>query len=572
MGGTLANLDPNVAPNTPPTSGWTAVGGTIQAVLADASDATYITDTTIGSGDTRVQQPLSQPSLPAGAAIKYVYGKVRASQAVTASAGAQLRAFVYAKRPSDGGTYKTPDTRFTPQPALADYTLSAGGAVPQSKSQETIDNLWIDLLPNIGGRTTEDHRLYKMYGVVVYVDAPTASGTALNPSNANTLTTRPPITWAYSSTDALAQYEYQVAIWKLTDINLFTGGRAAFEANVNNIFVNRISGTVSGPNFTGTDAANHAAAWVSALDTAGATAWTVSSDTQVTPTTDLDGVSAYVAYVRVSSQWQGERLVGTQYDKLDFTQAITLPAQPSTITANWQRDFQFQTQINVTVIAETLGTWTGRRVIVERRIVGAPATAWTVIPAGTVEMGASAGTFTVYDTLAAVGRTLEYRARSVFWSSLGYEASGLRKTSASIVADFNAFVLRDPLSVGSAVVFRIQGDFEASQDEIQGVFRPLGQQYPVVISDRVLGKRWQLQIRVKDTLPEAFLDVLRSNQSQLVLQTDMQDTWYWVRFGPSMDKRILRQTDRTTASKREQTWGLELIEVQAVPGQPQVYF
>lgn len=572
MTGTLANLDPNVAPNTPPTSGWTAVGGTIQAVLADALDTTYIHDGTTGSGDTRIQQPLSQPSLPAGAAVKYIYGKIRASQAVTTGIAARLRAFAYAKRPSDGATYKTPDTRFTPQPAIADYQLIAGGALPQSKSQETIDNLWIDVVLDIGGGATEDHRLYKMYGIVVYVNAPTASGTALSPSNANTLTTRPPITWAYSSSDNLAQYEYQVAIWKLTDINLFTGGRTAFESNVNNIFANRVSTTVNGPNFTGTDAANHAATWVSALTAAGATDWTVSSDNMVTPTSDLDGSSAYVAYVRVSSQWQGERLVGTQYDKLDFTQAITLPAQPSTITAVWQRDFQFQTKIDVTVIAETLGSWTGRKVIVERRIVGLPATEWRVIPAGTVEMGASAGTFTVYDTLAAVGRNLEYRARSVFWSSLGYEASGLRKTSASIVADFNAFVLRDPLVVGSAVVFRIQGDFTSTQDEVQGNFRPLGQQYPVVVSDRVLGKRWQLQVRVKDTLPEAFLDVLRSNQSPLVLQTDMTDTWFWVRFGPSLTKSILRQADRVTASKREQTWSVELVEVQAVPGQPQVYF
>lgn len=569
MGGTLANLDPNAAPITPPTSGWTAVGGTVQAVLADASDATYIHDGTIGSGATRIQQPLSQPTLPTGAAIKYVYGKIRASQAVGTK---RLTTFMRSQRPSDGVIYYTAKYTFQPTAVIQDFQITAAGAVAQSKSQETIDNLWIDTYLEGGGPFAEDHRLYKMYGVVVYVDAPTASGTALSPSNANTLTTRPPITWAYSSTDGLTQYEYQVVVWKLTDINLFTGGRAAFEANVNNIFVNRISSTVNGPNFTGTDAANHAATWVSALTAAGATDWTVSNDNIVTPTTDLDGTSQYVAYVRVSSQWQGERLAGNQYDKLDFTQTITLPAQPSTITAVWQRDFQFQTKIDVTVIAETLGSWTGRKVIVERRIVGSPATAWTVIPAGTVEMGASAGTFTVYDTLAAVGRTLEYRARSVFWISLGYEASGLRKTSASIVADFNAFVLRDPLSVGSAVVFRIQGDFEATQDEVQGVFRPLGQQFPVVISDRVLGKRWQLQIRVKDTLPEAFLDVLRSNQSQLVLQTDMQDTWFWVRFGPSMSKRILRQTDRTTASKREQTWGLELIEVQAVPGQPQVYF
>lgn len=570
MGGTLANLDPNATPVTPPTSGWTAVGGTIQAVLSDSVDTTYIHDGTIGSGATRIQQPLSQPTLPAGAAVKYIYGKIRASQAAGTK---KLTTFMRAKRPSDGVIYYSPKYTFQPTAVIQDFQLPAAGAVAQSKSQETIDNIWIDTYLDGGGPAAEDHRLYKMWGVVVYVDAPTASGTALSPSNANTLTTRPTITWAYSSTDSLPQYEYQVCIWKLTDINLFTGGRTAFESNVNNIFHTRISTTVPGPNFVGTDALPHSATWVSSLASNGAFLWTVSDDTSITPTTDLDGSSAYVAYTRVSSQWQGERLVGTQYDKLDFTSTVAMPVQPTSITAVWNRDFQFRTVVTVVVPAETLGTWDGRRVIVERRIVGLPATEWRVIPVGTIEAGATSATFVLYDTLPAVNRTLEYRARSVFWSLLGYEASGVRKTSASIVADFNTFVLRDPLSTGSAVVLPIMNDLDDLEEENQGKFRPLGVKYPVIVSDQVLGKVWSgVQVRVKDTATEDRINILRQLKTPLVLQTDMTDRWYWVRIGPNIQQKVLRQAGRKTDTTREQIWTMDLIEVGAAPGQPQVYF
>jgi hypothetical protein len=251
--------------------------------------------------------------------------------------------------------------------------------------------------------------------------------------------------------------------------------------------------------------------------------------------------------------------------------ALTLPTQPSAITPTWQRDFQFQTQVQVTVPSATLGAWTGRRVQVERRLVGGSATDWKLIPLGTQEAGAGAGTLTFYDTLVAVNRQVEYRTRAIYWSSLGYTAASTYRTSASVTSDYNTFVLRDPLTLNSAVVLKLLGDLQSSQSEAQGQFRPLASDRPVIVSDAVLGQVWSVEARVKDTTVEAALAALRALQTPLVLQTDMTDRWYWVRFGESVSRTTYRQTDRTTANKREQNWTFQLVEVQPVPGQPGIY-
>jgi hypothetical protein len=243
---------------------------------------------------------------------------------------------------------------------------------------------------------------------------------------------------------------------------------------------------------------------------------------------------------------------------------------PTAVTPVWQRDFQFQTQVSVTVASATLGTWTGRRLTVERQITGT--NDWRVIPLGTAEVGAAAGTFVFYDTLPAVNRQLQYRASTTFWNSLYTVGGGGAFTSVSITTDFVGFVLRDPLTIGSAVVLRWLGDMNSSEEEVQGSFRPLAGKYPVIVSDQILGRRWQAEVRVKDTITEQFMNTLRSLQTPLVLQTDMTDRWYWVRIGPTIQQTLYRQTDRRTDTKREQKWVFDLIEVQALPGQPQVYF
>lgn len=560
MGGTLTMVPDNVI--TSLTRGWSATGGTTLTAVNDASDASYITDNTpSGAGPTRISWHFANASLPTGAAIKYSYGVCRNSQA---AGNGKLSFSVGTYYPPDGISYQSPATVWAPVPALTNTSCAAAGTVPQSRSQDVVNLLFASVLQYPSGAVTEDHRIYRIEGKVVYVDSPTAGDLSLYPTGANALTSRPGFSWSFNSLDGFVQYEYRVALWKLTDINLHSGGRAGFEAAIADIYDNAT--------FTGTDALPHSPIWRT-LNDSGISSWKVGSENNVTPDVDLDGTSQYVYYVQVSALHSGERLAHpTSQGILDFTQAITVPTAPSATVATWERDFQFQTRVQVTVPAATLGTWNGRRIEVERRIVGAPTTAWKLLPLGSQEAGAGAGTITFFDTLPAVGRSLEYRAKTILWSTLGYTSASTYSTSGSILADFVGFVLRDPLTEGSAVVFRILGDLEAAEESVQGRFRPLAAEFPVIVSDVVLGNVWSVEVRVKDKIVEVYLDTLRDLKTPLVLHTDMIDTWYWVQIGPNVQKTTRRQTDRRDPAKREQVWRMDLIEVNAPPGQPQSYF
>lgn len=557
MGGTIT-IDPDSTISSR-TFGWTAVGGTLITAVTDVSDATYIHDGTAVSQATRITWHLSTSTLPAGAAIKYAYPVIRNAQA---AGNAKLSSSIWAFAPPAGVSYSSDAYIYTPTSTIKDTSGTPAGSVPQSVSQAVLDTLVIQTQQYPSNNAAEDHRIYKVQGKVVYVDSPTVSNLAVDPTSANTLTTKPGVTWAYNSADGLAQYEYRVALWKQADVALFTGTRTAFDADIDNAFLT---------SFVGTDAATKTPIWVS-KDANGVAGWTVSSDVHAVTDVELDGSTAYTYYVQVSALHASARLSHpTVGGFLDFTMALTLPTQPSAITPTWQRDFQFQTQVQVTVPSATLGSWTGRRVQVERRLVGGAATDWKLIPLGTQEAGAGAGTLTFYDTLVAVNRQVEYRTRTIFWSSLGYTAASTYRTSSSVTSDYNVFVLRDPLTLNSAVVLRWLGDIQSSHEEVQGSFRPLASDKPVIVSDAILGQVWSVEARVKDVTTEAALTALRALQTPLILQTDMTDRWYWVRFGSSISKTVYRRTERATASTREQNWTFQLVEVQPVPGQPVIY-
>lgn len=554
MGGTL-DIFPS-AVDTPPTAGWVATGGTLLTAVNDASDASYISDTTPGTTATKAQWALTDTSLPTGSAVKYMYPMVRYSQAAgtTALAGWLTSA-------TSRGIYSTPRGKFTPSSSIQENNLPAGGASPQSLSQETVNNAKLIIEQYLKTKVADDHRVYRAWMRVQYIDSPTAQGMALSPSNANTLTTRPTFVWAYDSPDGLAQYEYRVALWKLSDINLHPGGRTGFETNADTY--------VFGSGFTGTDSLVHTAKWTSGD-------WVASAATQVTPDVDLDGSSSYVYYVQVSSLHAGERLrYPDQVRSLDFTQSITTPAAPTSVTPTWNGTPDYKMLVAVPFPSATLGSWDGRKLLVQRRMYGSTLESdWMTLPgtafSGTFEVGASSGTYPAYDQLAPpTGRQVEYRAKLMFWSNLGYTSSSAWVVSSPVTPVYDSFVLRDPFNpLVSPVLLKVLGDFEATTEEEQGVFQPLGAKYPIVVSDRVMAKRWNLEVRVKNLATQQLLENLREAKTPMVLQTDMDGIWYWVRFGRTMQQSIRRQTDRVTATKREQSWHLELIQIDAPLGQP----
>jgi hypothetical protein len=579
MGGTIA-----IVPNaTAVSTGWVIGGGaaSVHAALSDNTDTTYVTDTTPGSADTSIRVNLSNPTLPSGAGVRWVVPIVRASQASGTKA---LKARVIKYDPVTlAALYASPWHAITPTGAIQNFNINAAGELPAdlehavippgvATTQEILNGLYFEVKLLGDGKATEDHRVYELDATVYYVDSPVASGLALDPTDANTKDSRPAITWISSNDDGISQYEYRVAVWSLTDINTFPGGRTAFEADAYNVFdrTDTIAGT-PGTNFIGSSGMK-TPLWGSQRNAAKTIVFTASSDTRAIPTVDLPSSGTFVYYVQVSGLWAGSRITHTgSMAKLDVVMAITPPTAPTSVTPTWQGTPNFRTSVAVVIPAQTLGTYTTKRVFVERRIVGTGVDDWELLPTGYQAATSSGATLTFYDTLAAVGRTLEYRARIELSDGTYFISSIWTGPVSSVVATFTSFVLRNPASSNSTVLLRPLGDLRRSKAEVQGQFRPLGSRYPIIVSDSVIGRTWAVEARVKDQATAEALDALREAKTPLVLQTDMTDEWYWVRVGENVSDTLIRQPGRFVEATREQNWQFDLIEVNAAPNQPQFY-
>lgn len=559
MGGTITVVPDGFISSL--TRGWVVVGGgTLNSAVADASDATYITDTTPGAGSTRITWTLATSSLPAGAAVKYIYPNIRCNRVASTQ---QLTMSIGVYDAPVGVAYQSPGKVWTPPVIIANVAGTAGGTAPQSKSQSIVDSLIISVLQYPSAAAASDHRLYRVEGKVVYVDSPTVNSPAptLFPASANTLTTRPGVQWNYNSADGLVQYEYRVAIWKQADVALFSGGRSAFEANANNPWLS---------SFVGTDAATKTPVWVSNT-AAGSSGWIASSDNNTAPTVDLVNGTAYTYYVAVSALHSGERLYHpTSLGVLDFTQSLTTPTVPTSVTPTWQGTPNYRGQIVVAYPSQSLGTWNGRQLIIQARDSTSTNEAdWMTIPNGTIEIGSGSGSQTRYDNLAYHNQGRHYRAKTLLYqTSTGYSSGSAWVTSSAITATIDTFVLRNPYDDLSALIVKLNGDLQSTQEEVQGVFKPLGSPWPIVVSDTVVAKKFDVELNIPSRAVEVAVDALRALKQPLVLQTDMQSMMYWVRIGPTIQKRINRQTDRRTESKRSQVWQMDLIVTAPPAGQP----
>lgn len=548
MGGTITLVPDGFISSL--TRGWTVVGGgTLNSAVADANDATYIVDNSPGAGSTRITWTLATSSLPAGSAVKYIYSNIRNSQA---AGNGQLHQSIGTYNPPDGISYQSPAKVWTPVPAITDTPGTAAGTVPQSRSQGVVDLLIVSVLQYPSGAVTEDHRIYRVEGKVVYVDSPTATSPALYPASANTLTTKPGLTWNFNSADGFTQYEYRAALWKLSNVTAYPGGRAAFEAAVATVFSPTGYGGSGIP------------VWTSG-------GWVQSTANNITPDKDVDASSAYVYYVQVSALHSNARLSHpTSMGVLDFTQAITTPTVPTSVTPTWLGAASWVGSISVVYPTQTLGSWTGRRLIIQARDSGSTDEAsWRTLPQGTQEVGSTSGTAVFNDPLIYAGQSKTYRVKTLLYNTtLGYSSGSAWVTSANIVGVYDRFVLRDPFDNISATEFRVLGDLESTQEEVQGEFRPLGSAYPIVVSDTVLGRRWNIEIVVKTHLIGVQLDAMREAQTPLVMHTDMAFGWYWVRIGKQVQKRLIRQPGRVTSTTRTAIWQMELVEIAAPIGQP----
>lgn len=561
--------------------------------LSDASDTTFLIDDAASPGvNSGLTFPLTDiTTLPYGAHVKSVTPKIRASQGASA---VNLTARAYRDPGADGSpAYSTPlATLSSLTGTIADHLLPAGGVIRYDVAKtggtvpadDYLDSLQVEVRQAGGASQADSHRVYKVEVLVEYVNPPTPANLALLDVGDLTTTVRPRFVWDHVSTEGIPQNEFRFAVWALADINLFPGGRAAFEADKMTNALGSAApsdGTwTDGPGFTldGGVTWKRAKSWSVPAGGAPGKGHIQSATSAWQTQHDLPNTGAMVAYVQVAGQFEGSRIEGNVVAALDFTMNVTPPTAPVSVAAAWQcptaaapvnRNNQYRTKLEVSVPAQALGAFVGRRVHVEHSTDGI---VWHLLPLGVQDTGTGASVHTFYDTLTVPGKTISYRSRVELRTASGLTLpSAYTAAAGTVEAHFDNFILRDPLDPEGAVVLSLQGDLVQTQGESMGEYRALGSALPAAVSDTMLGYRYPIQAMTKNAEASALLSAIRARRKTLIFQGDMEGWWRWVRFSSEATQTMIRQTNRRIPGKRAERHDFDLFQTFPAHGQPEVW-
>lgn len=534
-------------------TGWALSSGSAATALGDSSDVTYVSER-LNSRTLIV--PLETFTLPDGALLSDITYAMRSSrstlgswhvglaQTKTASGGFASSSY----QVGAGGAEPANTWRIKQFTGLAPVSVSNPGT-----SQTVLDAAEFRFVFPTDGPAGSNAQIAEVWATVTYLTPPKISSLAFDPPDAASRTTRPNFVWVNPSGGGADEpmTGWELVIWPLSAVTGFAGGRAAFES--------------SGEAFSG---AGH---------TYRATAGT--TDNSHTPTADLVNGTAYVAYIKARGQALGSNIETIQHNaSLDFTIAITPPANPSSVVAAGLNTQRMYRSINVgyTNQAAPVGIAATRRVEVQRRKVGT--TTWWPLAKSpfAISWGAS-GTLGATDDLWAPGATYEYRARITGAGTDGQRSSAWVQASGTFPFDLpNQWSLRavtDKNNLFVEPVFMgIDGDLVVRSEQAQGVFRPLGSKYAIVVSEPYAGpESFELSVRV-DAAGLARLQALREPvaannwaraSAHLQLLGDMTGFWRWVKITSLVEVTYPRAANRKDDAKRIHGVRIGLVEVRA---------
>lgn len=241
------------------TAAYTVTGsvGTIDGVLSDGSDLTYVERVT-GTQPALFAVDLDTYSLTTTEKVQSVALEARLERP-TESSKVFIRQGVLTDA-SSGVVRYAPADQFTGTASI-DWFRGAGRIVaPDGRewSQTALNNLVVQVT-DYATASVDTSTIYELRALVTLNEQPSASITA--PSASVTTGSRPAITWAYTDTDGDPQSVYEVRVF-----------------------------TAAQYGATGFDPATSDAFWSTGL--------VESADTGVTPDVDLDNAATFRAYVR----------------------------------------------------------------------------------------------------------------------------------------------------------------------------------------------------------------------------------------------------------------------------------
>jgi hypothetical protein len=542
------NVLPNGSDTTIPggTAGWRGNGaGTVWFAMASPVGTVYASDDIVGGpSGHQVHLTFASVSLPANAVLQSVQPHMRIFESAAGEHSMRIQAMAW--DPNTGRyVYLSPNAIWRDKPGgTLTWNLPKGQAYlksPDSKHpgwtpQWVVDHLelLISSNPEVDYGSTGGHRVYAVSMDVTYNEQPTATGLVLQPSSAQTRTARPSVQWTYADPENDPQAAYSIVVWKTTDAADSKCPKA------------------TATSFTASDGTRRVAV--------GGALNVLSDDNQWQVPTNLPNGN-YTAFVRVADEVGGTLRWSTQTGTLAWTQAVSLPPAPTSITRIWDPQLMAP-KITVNVPSWTHTPATTQDVYVERSTDGGltwdrlAAAAATDLPGQVAKSG-----IVTWDGLCVAGDLVRYRAQTSHDDGDFQFGSAYSTATADLQVMYSAFFLRDPTQPDVPPVYlKLGGPLEGTSDEQLGVFQPADNPYPVFVSGTVQARKFAVTASVDGEARQAALVALRGRQRVMWLQTDMLFDGRWVRFDATFDETMQMSLLRHDANRRPYSVSFTLLE------------
>lgn len=439
-------------------SGWTATGGTLHGVLADDSDATFISSI-LTPGQLSLGFPA--PSIPAGAMVRLATLAIKAAYTTS---GAQ---FVKGSYRSDGA--ELPFSQLVAWPSPTSVWVST---LLETDGSLDLDNLAADL------QVSYLARIYEAIAYIVYVAKPVI--TINRPTGTLTTNNRPSFGWTWQlDPHGGDQTRYQVKVYDATTY----GGFGSVNPNTDPAYVD--SGISAG------------------------------ADKSWRPDRPLAN-DTYRAYIR-SGQTVNGAIHWSDWTTVNFVINVNRPGVPNLSLLGEDDWARISIEAEETAGAATTDWWE-----IETSPDGATGweSLLTAEGGGIVinpSPGAS-GSEVVGDYEPSNSEVRFYRARAVHKYGDDITATSDWSSPVSSSWDSRSWWVKHRTLAGLNLAVSIASQPGWERPSRDGEFQGLGSDTPVIVSDTVASKRGTIAFDIHTDADRAKLDLLFEQRDPVLIQ------------------------------------------------------
>lgn len=554
---TVQTLRPNSTPQVGTVATVTGGGGVAHVALSDNSDASYVQLTARCRTDAQVLRVgFPTPTPPAGSKVLSVGLRLRVFTVAAAAPQPVLNHWFrcFEGLPLIYGEVVPPKKRFFSSLCPTDpvggtwSTVSLGAQItaPSGNAWDVTTNLAnftydIGRGDDLGG----NHRISEVYLDVTYQQISTV--TVTGPSG-TVASTRPTITWTYSSPDSQPQQSYQVLIYTAAQVGLL--GFAPF---------------VTTP-----------------IQDSGLT---LGEDLQWTLDDDLpDGT--YYAYVRANSKWSGVGDFPTAIASTSWTRTVSVggggqpaAAQPPNAVLSSATFDAANNRVALTMVPSSSSPTTAAYTVQVSRD-GGP---WGTIPSLTLIPAAGMTPVTAYDYVAPISKVSQYRVLSYSQSSGLYVAAAGTSGTLSVTPTSPYWWAKDPTNwlLNTILPVIVDGKGEGKPNKVNrrgvsGTFEPLsgnGTVPPIVVGGPYYGESGTLELRfhlnqAADYWPA--YDALEQSGHTVLLQKPFGDQ-VWVQLSAGANSQDTQLTYDVVPGRPDLVQWRHIIVSYTLVGAPDFY-